>query len=168
MKKFKYLILMFCCTIIVSCDTDEPPFPSQNNQDKDEGDSNSNSNSDNSNASNDNNASDDKYYFELEKPVEREIGTEAGSLKIFFKCNQEYVISATGNVTGLSLSHTYGEGDGFVIVSYDKVKYKEGASGTSWNERCSIVFTVKDGSKSNFKVIQKSFFLFRQGFKVKF
>ena len=166
MKKFKYLILMFCCTIIVSCDTDEPPFPSQNNQDKDEGDSNSNS--DNSNASNDNNASNNKYYFELEKPMEREIGTEAGSIKIFFKCNQEYVISATGNVTGLSLSHTYGEGDGFVIVSYDKVKYKEGASGTSWNERCSIVFTVKDGSKSNFKVIQKSFFLFRQGFKVKF
>jgi hypothetical protein len=57
----------------VACNTDEPSSPSDNEQHQNGGDSNSSSNT-----------SEDKYYFELDRPASREIKTEAGSTQIFF------------------------------------------------------------------------------------
>lgn len=143
---------MFC----VACNTDEPSFPSDNEQHQNGGDSNSSSNT-----------SEDKYYFELDRPASREIKTEAGSTQIFFKCNQEYTISASGNITGLRLSHTSGRGNGSVTVSFDNVQYKESGSNITWDESGYIIFTVKEGNKSNFSVVRKEFYLVRKGSKMK-
>lgn len=130
--------------------------PSDNEQRQNRGDSNSN-----------NNTSEDKYYFELVRPASREIRTEAGSIQIFFKCNQEYTISASGNIIGLRLSHTSGRGNGSVTVSFDKVQYKESGLNITWDESGYIIFTVKEGNKSNFRVVRKEFYLVRRGSKMK-
>lgn len=127
MSKLKYLVIIICC-FLASCNTDSPSSPSDNNQHKNETatevESNSNTN---------NNSTEDKYYFELDIPAAREIRTEAGSTKIFFKCNQSYSISTSGNISGLTLSHTYGEGDGSVTVLFDEVQYQESGSNITWN-----------------------------------
>lgn len=156
MNKINLLILTLCCIFCVACNTDEPSSPSDNEQHQNGGDSNSSSNT-----------SEDKYYFELDRPASREIKTEAGSTQIFFKCNQEYTISASGNITGLRLSHTSGSGNGSVTVSFDKVQYKESGSNITWDESGYIIFTVKEGNKSNFSVVRKEFYLVRRGYKMK-
>ncbi len=156
MNKINLLILTLCCIFCAACNTDEPSSPSDNEQHQNGGDSNSSSNT-----------SEDKYYFELDRPASREIKTEAGSTQIFFKCNQEYTISASGNITGLRLSHTSGRGNGSVTVSFDKVQYKESGSNITWDESGYIIFTVKEGNKSNFSVVRKEFYLVRRGSKMK-
>ncbi len=156
MNKINLLILTLCSIFCVACNTDEPSTPSDNEQHQNGGNSNSN-----------NNTSEDKYYFELDRPASREIKTEAGSTQIFFKCNQEYTISASGNITGLRLSHTSGSGNGSVTVSFDKVQYKESGSNITWDESGYIIFTVKEGNKSNFSVVRKEFYLVRRGSKMK-
>lgn len=146
-----------CHILLGACNTDEPTSPSLKGQHHTESNSNSSTNSTSNNTDNDN------YYFELEKPAAREINTEPGSIKIYFKCNQEYTISATGNVTGLRLSHNFGEGDGFVTVSFDKVQYKDSGSNITWNEYGYIIFTAKEGSKNNFKLVKNEYYIVRRG-----
>lgn len=146
--------------VLGSCNTDEPLSPNENGQQQPVSNSDSNSN-------NSNNHKDEKYYFELDFPAAREIKTEAGSTQIFFKCNQEYTVSATGNITGLKLSHTYGTGTGSIIVSFDKVQYNDRGSDITWSESGHIIFTAKEGVKSNFNVVKKEFYLFRRGSKAK-
>lgn len=163
MSKLKYLVLIICC-FIASCNSDSPSSPSENNLHKNEpetgaeGGANSNTN---------NNSTEDKYYFELEMPAAREIRTEAGSTKIYFKCNQSYSISTSGNISGLTLSHTYGEGDGSVTVSFDEVQYQVSGSNITWKESGYIIFTVKEGNKNNFNIVKKEFFLVRIGYKAR-
>ncbi len=157
MNKLKSFVLIFCCIFSGSCNTDEPSSPTENSQQQTGSNSNSNAN----------NTNNDKYYFELDKPAVREIKTEAGSTQIFFKCNQEYTVSATGNITGLRLSHTSGTGNGSVTVSFDKVQYKESGSNITWDESGYIIFTAKEGSKSNYNVVKKEFYLVRRGSKMK-
>lgn len=163
MNKSNLLILTLFCAFCVACNTDEPSSPSDNEQHQNGGDSNSNNNTSNPNS----NTSEDKYYFELDRPASREIKTEAGSTQIFFKCNQEYTISASGNITGLKLSHTFGKGNGSVTVSFDEVQYKASGSNIIWDENGYIIFTVKEGNKSNFSIVRKEFYLVRRGSKMK-
>lgn len=160
MNKLTYVILILCCFVLFSCNTDEPTALKENNQQQNGNDSNGTSNSNN-------NTSDDKYYFELEKPSSREIKTESGSTQIFFKCNQEYTISISGNITGMKLSHTSGKGNGSVTASFDEVQYRESGSSITWNESGYVIFTVKEGSKTNYNIVKKEFYLVRKGSKMK-
>ena len=135
MYKVKIFILLLSYIFFVACNTDESSYPSENGQHQSGGDPNSN-----------NDTSEDKYYFELERPASREIKTEAGSVEIFFKCNQEYNISTSGNISGLKLSHTSGKGNGSVTASFDKVRYKESGSNIIWDET-GYIFFFSEGRK---------------------
>lgn len=161
MSKLKHLVIIICC-FLASCNTDSPSSPSENNQHKNEAATEVGSNSNTNN-----NSTEDKYYFELDIPAAREIRTEAGSTKIFFKCNQSYSISTSGNISGLTLSHTYGEGDGSVTVLFDEVQYQESGSNITWNESGYIIFTVKEGKKNNFNIVKKEYYLVRRGWKAR-
>lgn len=160
MGKLKNIVLILGWIFMGSCNTDEPSCPINTGQEQTENNSNSNTNSNT-------NTSEDKYYFELDKPTSREIKTEAGTTQIFFKSNQEFSISTSGNISGLRLSHSSGKGDGSVIVSFDKVQYKESGSNIIWDESGYIIFTVREGTKANFSIVKKEFYLVRRGSKMK-
>lgn len=162
MAKFKHLISILCCIVLISCNIDQPSSPSDNNYNQNGDNSSSKPNDGGSNTS-----SEEEFYFELELPASREISTDAGSTRIFFECNQKYIVYATGNISGLTISNTYGEGDGSVTVSFDKVQYDDSGSGISWNEHGYIIFHVKEGKKSNYREVKKEFHLYRQGSRMK-
>ena len=160
MNILKYIFLIISCNILFSCNTDEPSSSSGNNQSNNGG--NSPSTEDRNNSS-----TEDNYYFELERPAAREIKTDAGIIQIYFKTNQEYTISVTGNISGIKLSQLSGKGDGSVTVSFDKVQYKIEGHSITWNESGYINFTVKEGTKNDFKIVKKEYYIVRRGSKMK-
>lgn len=160
MKISRYIfILGLIFLLMASCNTDEFKLPSDKDyQENGETISDSGTNG---------NGSVEQYYFEFSNLSPIRIETEAGSTQIYFKCNQEYSVSVSGNIKGLRVSPTSGEGSGSVLASYNKVEYKEGSSYITWNESGTIIFTVKEGPKNNYKIVCKEFTLSRIGSKIK-
>lgn len=154
-------LLILCCGIYWACSKEEPEMPTNNENNQE------NTVSNNNNSNNSSSTSEDQYYFKFTSLASREIKPEAGSTQIYFECNQEYVVTTSGNITGLKVSPTSGKGNGSVTASFGEVEYKESGSNITWNESGYVVFTVKEGTKSNFKTIKKEFYLVRKGSKMK-
>lgn len=116
----------------------------------------------------------DEYFFDLDKPSIREIKNEAGEWRIYYKSNQKFTISYSGNITGIAVIPDHGnptpnngKETGYITVSYGNVEYKDNGSNITWDESGYIIFHVKEGRKSNYHDVRVEYYLYRRGSKMK-
>lgn len=161
MKRYNCTYLILFMGLFFSCNTEEPKLPTDSSIQ-------GNNKSHNSGTSQtEPEEPEEEYYFKYVSWASLNIPPEAGSIQMYFECNQEYIISISGNITGLRVSPTYGEGSGYVTAYFDEVEYKDKKRkfNVTWSESGTITFWVKEGPKNNYREVYKNFYLYRRGSK---
>lgn len=155
-NKFILVVIpIIYCMFLVSCDRDNEPNISGDNQ------TNQENNSEGNNSNNPVN-----YYFRVETQVGN-IRPEAGGLYISFDCNQPWSVSYNGDISGFSYSPSNGNGKGRISIKYDEAKYRESSNEISWNESGALTFHIREGNSKDFINTTYNVYISRRGSKKK-
>ena len=153
LKYFSYSLLLSVC--LMSCNKEEEDITEEPKVEVSD-----------DNSTNDNTDS-DSYYFYFNSQSGYNYSANAGSTNISFKCNQKWKITYSGNVSGFSVSPLSGNGSGSIRVKFSDANTKTSGNYITWDEKETIYFHIKIGSKKKAKDTTKEFIIRRHGQKLK-